>query len=110
MRSGTTWDNILEEVRSENLLGKKVAVFGCGDSISYGDYFCDAIEEIHSAFAKSGAMMVSKVDTSGYDFIHSKSVQDGYFLGLALDQVNEEHLTEERVRAWCSQLIKEGVE
>ena len=56
MRSGTTWDNILEEVRSENLLGKKVAVFGCGDSISYGDYFCDAIEEIHSAFAKSGAM------------------------------------------------------
>ena len=110
MRSGTTWDNILEEVRSENLQGKKVAVFGCGDSISYGDYFCDAIEEIHSAFAKSGAMMVGKVDTSGYDFIHSKSVQDGYFLGLALDQVNEGHLTEERVRSWCSQLIKEGVE
>ena len=38
MRSGTTWDNILEEVRSENLQGKKVAVFGCGDSISYGDF------------------------------------------------------------------------
>ena len=37
MRSGTTWDNILEEVRSENLQGK-VAVFGCGDSISYGDF------------------------------------------------------------------------
>jgi flavodoxin I len=55
-------------------------------------------------------MMVGKVDTSGYDFIHSKSVQDGYFLGLALDQVNEGHLTEERVRSWCSQLIKEGVE
>ena len=38
MRSGTTWADILEEVRSENLQGKKVAVFGCGDSISYGDF------------------------------------------------------------------------
>ena len=54
--------------------------------------------------------MVGKVDTSGYDFIHSKSVKDGYFLGLALDQLIEGHLTEERVRSWCSQLIKEGVE
>ena len=30
-----------------NLKGKPVAVYGLGDSVSYGDYFCDAMEEVH---------------------------------------------------------------
>ncbi len=30
-----------------NLEGKPVAVYGLGDSVGYGDYFCDAMEEIY---------------------------------------------------------------
>lgn len=30
-----------------DLSKQKVAVFGLGDSLSYGDYFCDAMEEVH---------------------------------------------------------------
>merc|ERR1712061_527457 len=44
-RSGTAWDDLLEEIRSTDLCGKPVAVFGTGDSVSYGDNYCDAIEE-----------------------------------------------------------------
>lgn len=29
-----------------DLSKQKVAVFGLGDSASYGDYFCDAMEEV----------------------------------------------------------------
>lgn len=30
-----------------DLSSKKVAVFGLGDSLSYGDYFCDASGIVH---------------------------------------------------------------
>ena len=87
-RSGTSWDDLLEEIKGLDLSGKKVAVFGCGDSSGYGDYFCDAIEEIHTTFAAAGATMVGNWAADGsdenhtYDFVDSKSCTDGVFLGL----------------------------
>ena len=109
-RSGTAWDQWLyETLPSLDLSGKKVAVFGCGDSSSYGDYFCDAIEEVYSAMKEAGAEMVGSVATDGYDFSESKSVIDGKFCGLPLDEDNESDMTEERVAAWCSQISGEGL-
>ena len=57
-----------------DLKGKVVAVFGCGDSQSYADNFCDGIEELHNAFQAAGAKMVGYVDESGYSYGESKSV------------------------------------
>merc|ERR1719190_217648 len=39
-RSGTAWDDLIDEIKEADLSGKKVAVFGCGDSEGYGDNFC----------------------------------------------------------------------
>lgn len=36
------------------LSGKHVAVYGLGDSIGYGDYYCDAMEEIYRQVSQSG--------------------------------------------------------
>ena len=57
-RSGTTWDDYLDTIKESDLSGKKVAIFGCGDSQSYADNFCDGIEELHDAFAAAGASMI----------------------------------------------------
>ena len=108
-RSGTAWDEVLEEIADLDLSGKKVAVFGCGDSSSYGDYFCDAIEEVYSTMKGAGTTMVGAVDPSGYDFAESKSIIDGKFCGLPLDEDNESDMTEDRVAAWCTQIAGEGV-
>merc|ERR1712087_32577 len=102
-RSGTAWDEVIEEIKDLDLSGKKVAVFGCGD------YFCDAIEEVYSAMKGAGATMVGFVDPSGYDFAESKSVIDGKFCGLPLDEDNESDMTEDRVAAWCEQISGEGL-
>merc|ERR1712066_731677 len=99
----------LEEIQGLDLKGKPVAVFGCGDSQGYGDNFCDAIEEIYSTFKAAGAKMVGGVDASGYSHAESKSDQDGKFLGLPLDQDNEDDQTEGRVSAWVEQLKAEGM-
>merc|ERR1711990_543663 len=96
-RSGTAWDDLLEEIRGTDLCGKPVAVFGTGDSVSYGDNFCDAIEELHSAFSAAGAKMVGYFPSEGYQHTESKSQDGDKFLGLPLDQDNEPDMTEDRV-------------
>lgn len=107
-RSGTPFDTYLyEELPKADLTGKKVAVFGLGDSKGYGDNFVDGIEEMHDCFAKQGAEMVGYVSTEGYDYEESKSERDGKFMGLAIDQDNEEDLTEERVKEWVAQISSE---
>ena len=48
-RSGTAWDDLIDEIKDVDLKDKPVAIFGCGDSEAYGDNFCDGIEEIGRA-------------------------------------------------------------
>ena len=57
-RSGTAWDDLYYDSMQElSLAGKKVACFGCGDSIGYGENFCDAVDELHSVCKARGAEM-----------------------------------------------------
>merc|ERR1712187_350817 len=102
-------DDLLEEIRSTDLCGKPVAVFGTSDSVSYGDNFCDAIEELHSTFAAAGAKMLGYVSSDGYQHSESKSVSGDKFLGLPCDQDNEDDQSEDRVKAWVAQLKGEGM-
>ena len=55
-----------------DLSGKPVAVFGLGDSVGYGEFFCDAMEEIYSTFKAAGANMVGHWPADGYDHEGSK--------------------------------------
>merc|ERR1712187_289997 len=107
-RSGTAWDDI-DDIKSTDLSGKTVAVFGCGDQEGYGDNFCDGIEELRETFAAAGAKMVGYVDASGYNHAASKSVRDGKFLGCPFDEDNQSDLSEERAATWVAQLKSEGM-
>ncbi len=106
-RSGTAWDSMLEEIGSLSLTGKKVAIFGLGDSSTYTENFCDAIEELHSYFVKAGASMVGYVDKADYTFEESKSLIGDKFCGLPLDEDSESDLTDDRLDKWAAQLKKE---
>jgi len=108
-RSGTAWDDLIDEIKDVDLSGKSVAVFGCGDSGSYGDNFCDGIEELHATFEAAGAKLIGYVDSSGYTHSESKSEKAGKFLGCPFDEDNESDQSEERAAAWVDQLKKEGM-
>ena len=106
-RSGTAWDSVLEDIGALDLGGKPVAIFGLGDSSSYTDNFCDAMEELHSFFKKAGATMVGYVSKSDYTFDESKSVIGDMFCGLAIDEDSESDLTDDRLSKWAEQLKQE---
>ncbi len=106
-RSGTAWDSLLDEIAGLSLSGKKVAIYGLGDSSTYTENFCDAMEELHSYFKKAGATMVGYVDKSGYTFDESKSTVGDKFCGLPLDEDSESDMTDERLTKWVGQLKSE---
>ncbi|KAL7548802.1 hypothetical protein ACHAWF_012059 [Thalassiosira exigua] len=111
-RSGTGWDEIYySEMQTQDLkiAGKKVAVFGLGDSVSYAENYADATGELHDVFEKLGCKMIGYTSQEGYQHEASKAVRGDLFCGLLLDAVNEEELTEDRVKNWVSKLLTEGI-
>ena len=94
------WYDGLNVLKAADLAGKTVAVFGCGDSESYSDTFCGAMAEIYNAAKDAGATLVGEVSTDGYTYDDSEAVVYDKFVGLALDDVNEDDKTEGRIDAW----------
>ena len=109
-RSGTAMDQwIYETLPKADLAGKRVALFGCGDSAGYSGNFCDALGELHDCFADRGATLVGFTSQEGYDHFESKAIRDDKFVGLVCDETNQYEMTEDRVSAWVTQLKGEGM-
>lgn len=98
------WYDGVDTLKGADLSGKVVAVFGCGDSASYSDTFCGAMKELYDAAKAGGATVVGEVDIDGYTFDDSDAVVDNKFVGLALDDINEDDKTDGRIDAWLEQI------
>ena len=101
------WYDGIKVLKNANLSGKTIALFGCGDSESYSDTFCDGMGILFEDLKDSGCTFVGAVDDSGYTYSASVAAADGQFVGLALDDVNESDRTDDRVSAWAAQLQAE---
>ena len=102
------WEAFAESLRQTDLTGKKIALFGVGDSVTYSDTFVGGMGELYEVLKDTGAHFYGKVPADGYDYDDSPAEIDGMFVGLALDQDNEEDLTEERIKNWINTLKEEG--
>ena len=98
------WYDGLKVLQGADLSGKTIALFGCGDCESYSDTFVGGIGELYNGIKASGARFVGAVDTDGYSFDDSEAVIDGKFIGLPLDDVNEDDKTDTRIDAWIAEI------
>lgn len=96
------WDSF--DFSKLKLEGKTIAVFGIGDGESYEDTFCNAMGILAQSLKTQGATLVGEVSTEGYVFKESKSIIDGKFVGLALDDDNQGDLTTSRIDSWVEQI------
>lgn len=101
------WYGFLEALKSRPLAGKRVALFGCGDSGSYPDTFCDALGLIRTALEETGCMFVGECPADGYGATDSLACRDGRFVGLALDE-SDPGGNGKRLEEWCRQLENLG--
>ena len=77
------WAAQLDSVKA-NFAGKKVAVFGLGDSQGFADSFCVAAETIANAAKDAGATLVGDI--------------------LKIDDTNEPGQTDGKIAAWVETL------
>lgn len=101
------WDNFIDELDDVDFDGKTVAFIGTGDADGYPDTFVDAMGLIYEKISDKDIKLVGTWPTDDYEFEDSKSVVDGKFLGLAIDEDNERGKTADRVAAWVAQVKEE---
>jgi len=101
----TDWEENIDKLRSANLKGKKVALFGTGDQQAYPFSFLNAMGILYEEVSELGAQVIGFTDVAGFDYVESTAVRDGKFVGLALDLDTQSGMTEKRVTAWLSQLL-----
>ena len=103
------WEAFWDDVSAMDFSGKTVALFGLGDQFGYGDYFLDAMGMLHELIIEKGAKVVGYWPTDGYEFDASKALIEDQqlFMGLAIDEDQQEDLTAERLNRWSEQIVTE---
>jgi flavodoxin I len=104
---GGGWEEFLPRIEHLNFSGKTIALFGLGNQDKYPDEFVDAMGILYEFFKARGANFAGAWPADDYDFISSKALVDGEFVGLALDQENQKLLTDGRVEAWLKLIAPE---
>ncbi len=100
------WEEYIEELENADLKGKKVALFGVGDSLSYPTTFGNALRIIYDVVKDRGAILVGEIPIQGYTFQESESEIDEKFVGLLLDEDNEAEKTDSRIASWLEKIEK----
>ncbi len=103
------WFGFLEGLKGQDLSGKSVALFGCGDSSMYPDTFCDAVGILREELAGTGCRFVGAYAPQNYSVTDSKVCEDGKFVGLAIDEADSEAVSSEHLKQWIAVLKEEGV-
>lgn len=103
------WEATWQDIRTLNLAGKTVAIFGLGDQLGYAEWFQDAVGMLHDELLVLDCDVIGYWPNQGYEFLASKALTEdkSFFVGLCLDDENQYELTDERINNWCNQLITE---
>lgn len=100
------WEEFITPLETADLKDKKVALFGLGDQEVYSDSFVDGMGKLYQRL-KDHTTIVGFWPKDGYVFDESIALEGDKFVGLALDEDNQQMLTNERIIAWVKMLQKE---
>lgn len=98
------WGKFLPEIDKARYEGKKIAIFGLGDHVTYAATFVDHMAILANKLKQNGAVLSGQVATDGYEFDESEALVDGKFVGLPVDEDFEPELTDERIAKWVKLL------
>ncbi len=98
------WLAALPVLEGLDLRKKTVALFGLGDQESYPDTFADALGRLYDALVETGCSFTGRWCTLGYNFTESGALRGNDFVGLVLDEENQQEMTEIRIADWLKGL------
>ena len=103
------WEYFLPKLSELNFDGKKIGLFGMGDSEVYSLNFLDALGLLWDEIKDKGnPELIGIWPTEGYEYDESLGLyDDNNFLGLGLDDENQAELHDERIEKWVNQIKQE---
>ena len=104
--AGNQWGAILPKIKDTDFTGKKIALFGLGDHITYAAKFVDAIGDMAQILRSRNAEIIGHVSADDYTFTESKALVDGKFIGLPIDEDYESEKSDMRIENWVEVLKK----
>lgn len=107
MEQKDPWSSFLPKMLRIRLDGRKVALVGLGDHVSYPNNFVDGMGILGQTVEEIGGKLIGATPTRDYIFNDSRALRDGKFIGLPLDEDYEAEKTEERLNGWISNILQE---
>ena len=101
------WMNNLKKLEEIDFTGKVVGLVGLGNQFAFGESFCGGIRHLYDVIVKKGGKVVGFTSTDGYHYEETSIIEDGKFIGLALDEENQPSLSPKRIENWITEVKKE---
>lgn len=100
------WAKVMPEFEKIDFTEKKVAIVGLGNQFAFGESFVGGMRVLYDVVTKNGGEVIGFTSTEGYRYEESNSVIENKFVGLALDENNQDDETPERVMEWINEIKK----
>lgn len=100
------WAAVMPQLEKIDFTGKKVAVAGLGNQFAFGESFVGGMRVLYDVVIKNGGEVIGFTSNEGYRYEESNAVIGNQFVGLAIDENNQDDETPERVMNWISELKK----
>lgn len=101
------WEEHAAQLKNIDFSGKKIALVGLGNQFTFGESFVEGMRKLYDIVIENHGEVIGFTSNEGYKYQESEAVIDGKFVGLALDEANQDNETPERVSAWIKEILKE---
>jgi len=94
------WKAVIEDFKKIDLSGKTLALVGLGSQTTFGESFVGGLEVLYNIIIKNGGEIIGFTSTDGYNFEECEAIVEGKFMGLVLDEENQDDMTPDRIYDW----------
>ena len=98
------WENVYDKLKDLDFTNKVVGIVGVGNQFAFGESYVGAMRKLYDAVTAKGAKVIGFTSTEGYSYEETESVVDDKFIGLALDESNQDNETPDRIKAWIEEI------
>lgn len=99
------WATFMPHLRKLHLEGRRFALVGLGNCVSYPDNFVDGLRNFADLIEERGGTLIGRTAPEDYTFNLSRALREGVFVGLPLDEDNESDKTDARIEKWLSLVL-----
>ena len=98
------WENVAVELRNVDFHGKVIGIIGVGNQYAFGESYVGAMRKLYDIVTENGVRVVGFTSTQGYEYKECEAVIDDEFVGLALDENNQDNQTPDRIKNWIEKI------